>query len=107
MGAFVSQIAEATPGRMLALAVGVNKALRGETANIGHVTVAAGENDVTIQDPRCRYGRLAILVPMDGNAAGVSWYLSNMEQDTMTFTFSAALGGAADFGYAFIGDGNI
>lgn len=106
MAAFVSQIAEATPGQMLALAVGVNRALRGETANIGSVKVASGEADVTITDPRCRYGRFAILIPLNGNAAGVNWYLSNMEQDTMTFTFSAALGGEAEFGYAFIGDSN-
>lgn len=106
MGAFVSQIAEATPGQMLALATAVNKALRGETANIGRVTVAAGETDVTIQDPRCRYGRLALLVPLDANAAAVSWYLSDMQLDSMTFTFDTALAGDAEFGFAFIGDGN-
>ena len=105
MGAFVSQTSQATPGQMLALAAAVNKALRSETANIGSVKVAAGASSVTITDPRCRFGRLAVLIPLDANAAGVSWYLSNMQQDTMTFTFGGALGGAADFGFAFLGDG--
>lgn len=105
MSAFVPQVAQATPGQMLALAAGVNKALRSETANTGRVHAAAGATYVKITDPRCRFGRLAVLIPLDANAAGVSWYLSNMQQDTMTFTFSGALGGAADFGFAFLGDG--
>lgn len=107
MGAFVSQIAEATPGQMLALAVGVNKALRSETANIGRVTAAVGASSVTIQDPRCRAGRLAMLIPLDATAAGVDWWLDDMTRDSMTFGFGAALGADAEFGFAFLGDGNI
>lgn len=107
MGAFVSQIAEATPAQMLSLAVGVNTALRSETANIGRVTAAAGTSSVTVQDPRCRAGRLAILIPLDATAAGVDWWLDDMTQDSMTFGFSGALGADAEFGFAFIGDGNI
>lgn len=107
MGAFVSQIAQATPAQMLALAVGVNKALRSETASIGRVTAAAGTSSVTVQDPRCRAGRLAILIPLDATAAGVAWWLDDMTQDSMTFGFGGALGGDAEFGFAFIGDGNI
>ena len=106
MGAFVAHSAAATPGQMLALATAVNKALRSETANIGAVSVASGAASVTIQDPRCRTGRLALLIPLNAAAAAVTWYLSNMTQNSMTFTFGSALGGAADFGYAFIGDGN-
>ena len=107
MGAFVSQINATTPAQMLALAVGVNKALRSETANIGRVTAASGSSSVTIQDPRCRAGRLAILIPLDATAAGVDWWLDDMTQDSMTFGFSATLGADAEFGFAFLGDGNI
>jgi hypothetical protein len=107
MAAFVSQIAEATPGQMLALAVGVNRALRGETANIGRVTAASGSSSVTVQDPRCRAGRLAVLIPLDATAAGVTWWLDDMTQDSMTFGFGGALGADAEFGFAFLGDGNI
>jgi hypothetical protein len=107
MAAFVSQIAEATPGQMLALAVGVNRALRGETANIGRVTAASGSSSVTVQDPRCRSGRLAVLIPLDATAAGVTWWLDDMTQDSMTFGFGGALGADAEFGFAFLGDGNI
>ena len=106
MGAFVAQIAESTPRQMLALAVGVNEALKGHTANIGHVSVDVGETSVTITDPRCRGGRLAILIPLDATAAAATWYLSNMAYETMTFSFTAAPG-ACDFGYALIGDGDI
>lgn len=107
MGAFVSQIAEATPAQMLSLAVGVNKALRSETTNIGRLTAASGSSSVTVQDPRCRAGRLAMLIPLDATAAGVDWWLDDMTQESMTFGFGATLGGDAEFGFAFIGDGNI
>ena len=107
MGAFVSQIAEATPAQMLSLAAGVNKALRGETANIGRIVAFSGEAELEIQDPRCRAGRLALLIPLDATAAGVTWWLKDMTQGSMTFGFGSALGADAEFGFAFIGDGNI
>ena len=107
MGAFVAQISQATPAQMLALATGVNKALRSETANIGRVVAAAGTSSVTVQDQRCRAGRLAILIPLDATAAGVDWWLDDMTQDSMTFVFSSAPGADAEFGFAFLGDGNV
>ena len=107
MGAFVAQISQATPAQMLALATGVNKALRSETANIGRVVAFGGETELEIQDPRCRAGRLAILIPLDGTAAGVQWWLKSMTQGSMTFGFSTASGADAEFGFAFIGDGNV
>lgn len=107
MGAFVAQISQATPAQMLALATGVNKALRSETASIGHVTAASGSSSLTVQDPRCRAGRLAILIPLDATAAAVTWWLDDMTQDSMTFGFGAALGADAEFGFAFLGDGNV
>ena len=105
MGAFVSQISQATPAQMLALAVGVNKALRSETANIGLVMAAAGSSSVTVQDPRCRAGRLALLIPLNAAAAGLQWWLSAMGQGSMAFSFTTAPASAAQFGYALIGDG--
>ena len=107
MGAFVAQISQATPAQMLSLAVGVNKALRSETASIGRVTAASGSSSLTVQDPRCRAGRLAILIPLDATAAGVAWWLDDMTQDSMTFGFVTAPGADAEFGFAFIGDGNV
>jgi len=106
MAAFVPQVAAATPAQMLQIAAAVNKALRGECANVGRVTAASGTSSVTIQDPRCRAGRLAMLIPLNAAAAAAAWYLSSMTQGSMTFSFTAALGGDADFGYAFLGDGN-
>ena len=107
MAAFVPQIAQATPAQMLQIATAVNKALRGECANVGRVTAASGASSVTIQDPRCRAGRLAMLIPLDATAAGVQWWLTAMTQGSMTFGFVTALGADAEFGFAFIGDGNI
>lgn len=105
MANFVAQRADAGPSQMLSICAAVNKALRAETASIGRVTVAAGVTTVTITDPRCRYGRLAILIPLDAAAAAAHWYLSNMTQEQMTFTFTSAPG-ASEWGYAFLGDGN-
>lgn len=104
MANFVPQVPASTPAQMLALAVGVNAALRGDTANIGRVSCAAGETSVTIQDSRCRAGRLAILIPLDEAAASAKWWLSEMTRDSMTFTFLTAPG-ACSFGWALIGDG--
>ena len=107
MGAFVSQISQATPAQMLALATAVNKALRSETASIGRVVAFSGETELEIQDPRCRAGRLAMLIPLDATAAGVRWWLKAMTQGSMTFGFVTAPGADAEFGFAFLGDGNV
>ena len=104
MANFVPQVPASTPAQMLALAVGVNAALRGDTANIGRVTCAAGETSVTVKDSRCRAGRLAILIPLDAAAASAVWWLSAMTKDQMTFSFASAPG-ECSFGWALIGDG--
>lgn len=106
MGKYVSQIDKPTPAQMLALAVGVNSALQGETANTGVLQVAAGQTEVTVQDARCRAGRLALLIPMDAAAAAVNWWLADMTRNSMTFEFSSAPG-ACRFGWVLMGDGNI
>lgn len=104
MANFVPHITEPSPVQMLRLAVGVNSALRGDTANVGRLNCAAGETSVTVKDKRCRAGRLAILIPLDATAAGAVWWLSEMTRDSMTFSFSTAPG-ACSFGWAIIGDG--
>lgn len=104
MANFVSQVPASTPAQMIALAVGVNAALRGDTANTGRVTCAAGETSVTVKDSRCRAGRLAFLIPLDAAAASAVWWLSDMTHDSMTFSFTSAPG-ACSFGWALIGDG--
>ncbi len=104
MANFVAQVTEATGKQMLALAVGVNAALRGDTANIGRVSCAAGATSVTVRDARCRAGRLALLIPLDESAAAASWWLSSMTQGSMTFRFKSAPG-ACLFGWALVGDG--
>ena len=105
MGAFVAQISEATPAQMLSLATAVNDALRGHTATTGSFSLAAGATSVTLTDPRCRAGRLALLIPLNAAAAGLQWWLSAMGQGSMAFSFTTAPASAAQFGYALIGDG--
>lgn len=104
MANFVSQVPASTPAQMIALAVGVNAALRGDTANTGRVTCTAGETSVTVKDSRCRAGRLAFLIPLDAAAASAVWWLSDMTHDSMTFSFASAPG-TCSFGWALIGDG--
>ncbi len=76
----------ASRGQMTALALAVNGALGGETLNTGTFTAAAGEK--TVQDSRCRAGRVAFLVPLNSDAAGMTWYLSAMTKGSMTFTIA-------------------
>lgn len=104
MANFVPQVPASTPAQMIALAVGVNAALRGDTANTGRVTCAAGATSVTVTDRRCRAGRLAFLIPLDAAAASAVWWLSDMTRDSMTFSFAESPG-ACSFAWALIGDG--
>ena len=105
MAAFVPQTADNSPQRCLGLAVAVNAALRGDTANIGRLSCAAGASSVTVRDKRCRAGRLALLIPLNSVAAGLEWWLSDMTRDSMTFNFYPAPSAEAVFGWALIGDG--
>ncbi len=77
---------KATPEQMTALALAVNGAIAGETLNTG--TFTAGTGDKTIRDPRCRAGRVAMLVPLNADAAGMTWFLATMTRGTMTFSIS-------------------
>ena len=105
MANVVPQVPASTPAQMLALAVGVNAALRGDTANTGRAVCAAGETSLTIRDGRCRAGRLALLVPLDEAAARAVWWLSEMTRESMTFRFASAPGECA-FGWALVGAGS-
>ena len=107
MANFVPQTADNSPRQVLALAVAVNAALRGDTANIGRLLCPAGVDRVTVQDKRCRAGRLALLIPQNEAAAGLDWWLSSMTRDSMTFGFAPAPGAEAVFGWALVGDGDV
>ena len=75
-----------------------------KSANVGTVTCAAAEAEITIRDERCRAGRLALLIPLDAAAASAVWWLSAMTQGSMTFRFAAPPGECA-FAWALLGDG--
>jgi hypothetical protein len=107
MANMVPQIADNSPEQCRRLAVGVNAALRGDTANIGRLSCAAGASSVTVKDKRCRAGRLALLIPLNSVAAGLDWWLSDMTRDSMTFNFYPAPSAEAVFGWALIGDGDV
>lgn len=107
MANFVPNTPDTSPQRSLAVAKAVNAALRGDTANIGRLTCAAGIGSVTVKDKRCRAGRLALLIPLNSVAAGLDWWLSDMTRDSMTFNFSPTPTGEARFGWALIGDGDV
>ena len=77
---------KATPEQMTALALAVNGAIAGETLNTGMFQAAAGKK--TVQDPRCRAGRVAMLVPLNADAAEMTWYLSAMTKGAMSFTIA-------------------
>ena len=102
---FVPQTADNSPQRCLSMAVAINAALRGDLANIGRLVCPAGAVRVTVKDKRCRAGRLAVLIPLNAQAAALDWWLAEMTRNSMSFGFSAAPQGEARFGWALIGDG--
>nr|DAG43785.1 MAG TPA: hypothetical protein [Caudoviricetes sp.] len=79
---------KATPEQMTALALAVNGVIAGETLNTG--TFTAGAGDKAVRDPRCRAGRVAMLVPLNADAASMTWYLSSMTRGEMTFTLAGS-----------------
>jgi hypothetical protein len=89
---------------MLALAAAVNAALRGDCANTGLLAVPAGTQEVTVQDARCRAGRLAQLIPLDAQAARVRWHLAAMERGAMRFGLEG-VDAACNFGWMLLGEG--
>ena len=104
MSRFVSPAAEASPRQMLALAAAVNAALRGDCANTGLLDVPAGAAEITVADARCRAGRLALLVPLDAEAASVRWHLAAMERGAMRFGFDS-VPHSCRFGWLLAGQG--
>lgn len=90
---------KATPEQMTALALAVNGAIAGETLNTG--TFTAGAGDKTVRDPRCRAGRVAMLVPLNADAAGMTWCLSSMTRGEMTFTLAGS--GAGSWAWLIFG----
>lgn len=106
MANFVPVTTVASPQQMHALAVGLNAALRGDTMSTARATAEAGATTLTIQDARCRAGRLATLVPLNAAAGKATWWLAGMGKGWAEFSFFAALEGEAAFGVAFLGAGD-
>ena len=66
---------------------------------------AAGAVQATVKDKRCRAGRLAVLIPLNAEAAALDWWLAEMTRNSMRFGFASAPQAEARFGWALIGDG--
>ena len=73
---FVPQTADNSPQRCLSMAVAINAALRGDLANIGRLVCPSGAVRVTVKDKRCRAGRLAVLIPLNAQAAAPPWLMA-------------------------------
>ena len=104
MANFVPQTSSNSSGQMLRICSAVNAALRGETANIGKFTLTTNQSSITIQDQRCRAGRLALLIPLDAESASLTGWLSDMTRDEMTFSFTSAPATDCKFGWVIVGD---
>ena len=106
MSRFVSPSQEASPRQMLALAAAVNAALRGDCANTGLLDVPAGASSAEVRDSRCRAGRLALLIPLDAEAAALRWHLAAMERGLMRFGFASPAPAPCRFGWMLAGEGS-
>ena len=105
MPRFIPHSPDPTPRQMLALASGLNAALRGDCANAGLLEVPAGASAAEVQDSRCRAGRLALLIPLDAEAAALRWHLAAMERGSMRFAFSSPAPVPCRFGWMLAGEG--
>lgn len=102
MARFVAPVASADPAHIQDMCLAINGALAGETLNTGTFISAAGT--ITIEDPRCRTGRLAVLVPLDAAAAAQTWYLSSMTRGSMSFTLTGD--GTGSWAWLIFGNGD-
>ena len=105
MPRFIPHSPESTPRQMLALASGLNAALRGDCANTGSFELPAGASHAEVRDSRCRAGRLALLIPLDAEAASLRWHLAAMERGAMRFGFSGPAPAPCRFGWMLAGEG--
>ena len=105
MPRFIPQSPEASPRQMLALASGLNAALRGDCANTGLLEVPAGASSAEVRDSRCRAGRLALLIPLDSEAAALRWHLAAMGRGSMRFGFAGPAPAPCRFGWMLAGEG--
>ena len=93
---------DASPRHILEMAMVANAAARGETTNIGTVTFAAGVTEKTVTDGRFGQGRLAVLVPLDANAAAAKWWLKKMSDGEAKFVADNSTY-SRKFGYVVVG----
>ena len=105
MPRFIPQSPAPTPRQMLALASGLNAALRGDCANTGLLEVPAGASSAEVRDSRCRAGRLALLIPLDSEAADLRWHLAAMGRGSMRFGFASPAPAPCRFGWMLAGEG--
>ena len=105
MPRFIPQSPDPTPRQMLALASGLNAALRGDCANTGVLELPAGASSAEVRDSRCRAGRLALLIPLDSEAAALRWHLAAMERGLMRFGFASPAPAPCRFGWMLAGEG--
>jgi hypothetical protein len=87
-----------------ALPVQVDAAIRGETENTGKFTLAAGEQDFTLLDPRVRAGRTVLLSALDaGAAACFPYWVEYVQNQMVNIHFTSAAASTANFAYVICG----
>lgn len=60
------------------LATAINQILLGRLNNVGTVTLLDATTTTTITDPNISANSVVLLVPLDANGAGLSWYMSDI-----------------------------
>ncbi len=85
------------------LAKAANEALRGETHNTGSIPIPKGATEFEILDSRIGYGKVLVLSPRTSGAAGLQWYVRDLEKERAVIAFTSPSEHDAVFDYVIVG----
>jgi hypothetical protein len=80
----------------------LNNVLRGKINSLGSVTLTLASTTTVVTDKSAGANSIILLMPLDANAAGESWWISGRDQGTFTINHSSA-GTTRAFDYVILG----
>lgn len=102
MTAFVTTANSNSREHRRSLAVAINQLLLGRSNNVYAVTLSNGDTTTTITNPNITLDSVPLLIPLDANGQGVTWYMSDISAGSIEITHDDP-GADAVFAYVLIG----